>query len=307
MRAVSLLEEAQGELQERVLLTLMAFAAGDAFGVAYEYTPEPLPVDMSTMGARADWPLGGVSDDTLLSLLTIFATTPADPEGSARVFLQRLRRQAHELRGLGPTTRAALGMDVDPQHAGIVGQTNGGMMRTSLLGLGFPVTAAEQRRRTVAHLTWPTHQQPAAIACAVLCSRLYSEAVSTGVAGDIHELLRSEAAQLDELPASVAVQLDALETWVPPTGGVPLEPGETLLAVVWVVRHSKTLEDAYRLACELGGDTDTVAALAGGLVAARSGDDDELLELPWIDDVLWSEVRDLRDAAEVLTQMRTEN
>lgn len=304
MRAISLLQEAQGDTQERVLLAWMAFAAGDAFGVAYEYTPEPHPVDMSTMGAREDWPLGGVSDDTLLSLLTLFAMTPDDPAGSARVFIERLRRQAHELRGLGPTTRAALGMEVAPEHAGLVGNTNGGMMRTALLGLGFPPAAAAQRRRTVSEMTRATHQEPSAIACAVLCSRLYSEALSTGAAGDIHELLRDEAAAMGEVPQSVQDQLDRLEEWVPPADGVPLEPGETLLAVVWVVRHSQTLEDGYWLACEMGGDTDTVAALAGGLLAARRGDRDDLLELPWIDQVLWSEVPELRDAAQQLTQMR---
>lgn len=306
MRAVSLLEGARDAGKERVLLTLMAFAAGDAFGVAYEYTPEPLPVDMTAIGSRADWPLGGVSDDTLLSLLTIFATTPDDPEGSAGVFLERLRRQAHELRGLGPTTRAALGMTVEPQYVDVVGRTNGGMMRTSLLGLGFPTRAAALRRRTVTELTRATHKEPAAVACAVLCSRLYSEALVGGATGDVQEQLQSEAAQIEDLPAGVQRQLDSLAAWEPPAEGVPLEPGETLSAVVWVVRHSRTLADAYRLACELGGDTDTVAALAGGLIAARKGDVRDLLDLPWIDQVLWSEVDELVDAAELLTRMRAE-
>ena len=64
---------------------VLAYAAGDAFGVAYEFLPEPVPVDVTSIGARADWPYGGVSDDTLLSLLTIATATVDDPEGSATV------------------------------------------------------------------------------------------------------------------------------------------------------------------------------------------------------------------------------
>lgn len=304
MRAKAVLEQVDGSVEKRILLTLMAFAAGDAFGVAYEYTPEPVPVDMSTMGTRADWPLGGVSDDTLLSLLTIFATTPGEPEASAQTFLDRLREQAPQLRGLGPTTRAALGMDVSEEHRPLVGNTNGGMMRTSLLGLAYPPSAGLQRRRMVASLTRATHREPAAVTCALLCAQLYSQALATGNAESIPALLRREAADLDDVPTSVERQLDSLETWTPPSAGVPLEPGETLLAVVWVTENSETLSDAYRLACELGGDTDTVAALAGGLVTARNADSSALLDLPWVDDVLWSEIPEIAHAAATIAGMR---
>lgn len=304
MRATTLLEMAKGSAQQRTLLTLMAFAAGDAFGVAYEYAPEPLPVDMSAMAGRADWPLGGVSDDTLLSLLTIFAVTPGEPAASSEVFINRLRQQAPQLRGLGPTTRAALGMEVNPEHLTLVGNTNGGMMRTSLLGLGYTPSDSAERRAMVTQMARATHQEPSAVACALLCSRLYSQALATGSSEDLHALLRSEAADLVSLPTSVQQQLDSLETWSPAADGVPLEPGETLLAVTWVIRQSATLSDAYRLSCEIGGDTDTVAALSAGLVAARSGDQDQLLSLPWVDQVLWSEIPELVQAAEVLAEMR---
>jgi ADP-ribosylglycohydrolase len=306
MHAIALLDQADTELERRVLLSLMAFAAGDAFGVTYEYTSEPLPVDIGSMGTRADWPFGGVSDDTLLSLLTIFSVTRDQPRASASAFLERLRREAPELRGLGPTTRAALGMEVAEEHRSLVGNTNGGMMRTALLGLGFGPRRATERRQMVAELTRATHTEPAAVACAVLCSALYSDAAETGTSREPITVLRDEAASLDDVPLTLTDQLSRFEDWAPPTAGVPLEPGETLLAVTWVISNTTGLADAYRLACELGGDTDTVAALAGGVVAARNAQRAGLLGIPWVDDVLWSEVPELVTAASVLSELRIE-
>ena len=55
------------DIQLRIATALFAYAAGDAFGVQYEfkdgYTVE------SRLSEIADWPLGGVSDDTLLRAL----------------------------------------------------------------------------------------------------------------------------------------------------------------------------------------------------------------------------------------------
>ena len=76
--------------------------------------------------------------------------------------------------------------------------------------------------------------------------------------------------------------------------------------MTWVISNAAVLADAYRLACELGGDTDTVAALAGGVVAARNAQREGLLDIPWVDDVLWSEVPELVSAASVLSELRSE-
>ena len=96
MRAQTLVTAAEGaltapptsrdlQLWASINAAVLAYAAGDAFGVAYEFLPEPVPVDVTSIGAFAGWPYGGVSDDTLLSLLTIAAATVDDPEGSALV------------------------------------------------------------------------------------------------------------------------------------------------------------------------------------------------------------------------------
>jgi ADP-ribosylglycohydrolase len=91
--------------------------------------------------------------------------------------------------------------------------------------------------------------------------------------------------------------------WSPPPSGISLDPLETLQAVVWVVRRAKNCGQAFALACSLGGDTDTVAALSGALFAARWPDKCDFYSIPWLDDVEWSEIEaDLHDCAEILRQ-----
>ena len=183
MTAADLLGSATTEAQCRILGCLMAYAAGDAFGGAYEFLAEPIPVDVGRIGSRADWPLGGgVSDDTDLSLITIFAARPGDPEGSAGQFIHDLRAELPRLRGLGPSTRAALGLEpgsadgfaiVGPT---VIGNTNGGVMRTALLGLGFSSGDDARRRALVSAMASVTHPAKPATQCAVLASALHARA-----------------------------------------------------------------------------------------------------------------------------------
>jgi ADP-ribosylglycohydrolase len=57
------------------------------------------------------------------------------------------------------------------------------------------------------------------------------------------------------------------------------------------------------LACSLGGDTDTVAALSGALFAARWPERADFYSIPWLKDVAWHEVEaDLLYCAEMLVK-----
>jgi len=69
---------------------LVAYAAGDAFGVFHEFNPgAPRPV-LNQLLAKAGWPFGGISDDTLLTLLTITSLQESTPAGAAKRFLKEL-------------------------------------------------------------------------------------------------------------------------------------------------------------------------------------------------------------------------
>jgi ADP-ribosyl-[dinitrogen reductase] hydrolase len=282
---------------------VLAYAAGDAFGVAYEFLPEPVPVYVNAIGPRAEWPYGGVSDDTLLSLLTIAAATVDDPAGSARVFLDELRRSIPRLRGLGPTTRSALGLPVAPHEAALVGGTNGAMMRTALLGLAFHPDDDVRRRSLVRAMAEATHPDPTSSACAVAASQLFAVAASGVAADDIALVLRAEADAV-RVPGAAVDALRRLDEWSPDASGVSLDPVDTLLAVATVATAAQTCLQAYRLACEMGGDTDTVSALAAALVAARSPQTCGLFAITWIDDVDWAEIPQASQAMDTLFTLR---
>jgi ADP-ribosyl-[dinitrogen reductase] hydrolase len=55
--------------------------------------------------------------------------------------------------------------------------------------------------------------------------------------------------------------------------------------VIWCIVHEPNVTKAMLAAVRLGGDTDTVAALVGGLLGCRMAAENVRQELPWIGDV----------------------
>ena len=249
-------------------IPLLAYAAGDAFGVYYEFLdqiPKEIP---QVLLPKEGWPFGGVSDDTLLSILTIKSLSKATPDEAATFFLAELRAAIPRLRGLGPTTRSALGLEVKVGERGVIGETNGAIMRTALCGLFI----RHNRDEWIKALVEVTHKSAKAVECAQIAAGLF--------AGE----------EFPDYP-----------NWTPPAVGISLDPLETLQAVVWVVKRSANCADAFALACSLGGDTDTVAALAGALFAARWPEKSDFYSIPWLDDVKWDEIeKDLHECSLIL-------
>jgi ADP-ribosylglycohydrolase len=302
--AAAVLGQITGDPARRALLILMAYAAGDSFGVGYEFEPLPLNVTIDRLSNRpddADWPRGGVSDDTHLTLLTLDSLAHSKPSEAAAGFLASLRAELPRLRGLGPTTRAALGLEVPERERGLIGSSNGGMMRAALVGLAYPSSASAQRREMVSALVRATHSSSGAVDCAVLVSAAFSNAFENGDTLPVRSAIAREAEELGRQDLSTS-----LDSWIPDAGGVSLDPLDTLGAVLRVVDSTQDVAEAYRLACELGGDTDTVAALAGSLVLARGAAEASLTSIPWLDDVLWSEIPDIVRVAELVAERRAQ-
>lgn len=252
-------------------IPLLAYAAGDAFGVYYEFLDDKIIDIPNRLLPKDGWPFGGVSDDTLLTILTIKSLTQNSPESAASYFLTELRKAVPRLRGLGPTTRSALGIEVKEGERGAIGETNGAIMRTALCGLYIK----SNRDEWIKALVEVTHNSPKAIECAQIAAGLFAG---------------------EDFPV--------FADWTPPASGISLDPLETLQAVVWVVQRSTSCADAFARACLLGGDTDTVAALAGALFASRWPEKANFYSIPWLDDVQWNEIQsDLGVCAEMLEQM----
>ena len=287
----------------RIATALLAFAGGDAIGVEYEILDTKKPVQIERMGTREDWPFGGVSDDTLLSLITIETFAESKLADANANFLKNLKAAVPNLRGLGPTTRFALGIPMEPKLMAMVGNTNGGLMRTSMIGLAYPASRAEERRAMVFELATATHHNLVAAYAAVLASALYSEALEINPRSNF-EVLKSEVSSITDIPSDFSEFIKNYDTWQPPKDGITLDSLETLRAVTWVIDRAKDCLDAYRLSCELGGDTDTVAAQAGALICAQKIESVDFYSIPWLKDVSWSEIKSMKSAYETLASSR---
>jgi ADP-ribosylglycohydrolase len=78
-------------------------------------------------------------------------------------------------------------------------------------------------------------------------------------------------------------------TWQAPAEGISLDPYDTVAAVLSCVAAAPSLRGGLVSAVQLGGDTDTVAALAGGLLGATLTVGQVHGELPWYQAVVLPE------------------
>lgn len=290
------------DLTRRAVSTaLKAYAAGDAFGVAYEFKDFTEVSD--DLLAQEGWPFGGVSDDSLLSLITLATLSAENSKKAASDFLKALREAAPNLRGLGPTTRNTLGMDVKETEVHLIGKSNGGMMRTALLGLAFPITSANQRREYVEDLARVTHSAVEAILGAQIAAALFSHAIGeSGASTD--EIFNEEIEAFSKVPDDVMSKLRARKKWRAPKAGISLDPIETLLAFTSVADKCSSALEAYKEACRLKGDTDTVSALAGSLVATRYIETCGFEEISWLEQVRWDEISELESIVDLICVKR---
>ena len=282
------------DAQLRIATAFFAYAAGDAFGVQYEFKDE-YRVENS-LSEIADWPLGGVSDDTLLTLLSINALGLHTPTLARKRFLELLKENLPVLRGLGPTTRAAVGLPVKESEVHFIGNSNGAMMRTALLGMAFKSSDDLNRRNWVSEIALATHTHERAVATSLIASKLFAQALHDPNVDLLH-VAENEAKEIG--------YEEFFTTNFDKKSQVSLDPLHTLKTVIAIASLATNVEQAYISACEQGGDTDTVSALAGALVSLRFPTSHGFYSIPWINQVQWSEIAESDTALEVIYRKRT--
>ena len=281
------------QVQVSIATALFAYAAGDAFGVQYEFK-EGYTVE-SRLSEIADWPLGGVSDDTLLTLLSIKALDSHTPAAARTQFIELLKENLPVLRGLGPTTRAAVGLLVKESETHFIGNSNGAMMRTALLGMAFKSGDDLNRRQWITEIARATHSHERAVATSLIASKLFA-ALLENPSADILAVARAEAEAIG-YDDYFSINFD-------PKLQVSLDPLHTLNTVISIAHSSSTVEEAYLAACRQGGDTDTVSALSGALVSLRFPVSHGFYLIPWINQVMWSEISAARESLEIIYRKR---
>jgi ADP-ribosyl-[dinitrogen reductase] hydrolase len=289
---------------------ILAYAAGDALGVPWEgKAPDEVQwEELEELPARGDWPPGSTSDDTDQMLLVARYLAETKGKVDERKFLARLAKALPTMRGVGPTTRAAVQrfIETGEVHA-TEGSSIGAAMRALPFGWATAVTAIAERRELTIRLSRPTHGAPAAIVSAGVVATMAAWAIErhpieTVIAAGLHE-----AHQLTELHALSPGILRLLRQaahgdWEPHKPGMPLDAVATVASILHVLREAKSLATAMKCAVALGGDTDTAAAIVGGILGCQLEDIDSAI--PWLSRVVLPRAAFVEETAAGLCELR---
>ena len=289
---------------DRLAGSLLGQALGDALGfvveaeppeVARDYVESWLRTGRAAERAHPRFPFGQYSDDTQLAreLLCSFRDRRGwDPAAYAHRLAELFRRGQDV--GAGEGTRSAAlriseGVHWSKSGAPAPYAGNGSAMRAGPLGLLFPDPAtmsdvAREQSRI-------THQDPRCAAGAIVIARAVALAGSRTALAPA-EFLEDIALAAGSTERSIAPAVRELAEWVSlePEHAVRqvtergLDPGHTwqhgissfvLPSVVWsLYAFLRSPDDYWETICTailVGGDTDSMAAMAGAMSGARGG------------------------------------
>jgi ADP-ribosyl-[dinitrogen reductase] hydrolase len=266
---------------QRSVGLLVGAAVGDALGAPFEFGPAgqysrrfPQPVLAGTGemvgGGAFGWAPGEFTDDTQMALAMAVALVDAgryEPDALWNAW----RRWAAGAVDVGTTTRASLRFadwrSVRHADSSRVA-ANGALMRAFPLAPAFLGATDDEVRAVVLHHAALTHPHPAAGWGAWLAVAM----MRAGIRGSdpFAALAREVDAVPDELIRPFRKVL--VPDWNPsrphPANG---SVWGCLAEAVWAVRSTDSFEAAVVAAVDLGGDTDTVACVAGAIAGARYG------------------------------------
>ncbi|MFF7752437.1 ADP-ribosylglycohydrolase family protein [Streptomyces sp. NPDC007971] len=270
------------ERAERAVGALLGSAVGDALGAPFEFGPEgafsarfPHPGHGGEMCGGGGWDPGEATDDTQLAVLTAESLLECGGLDLPDVFRRFQQWAAADPKDIGLQTEAVLTsgnlwdtaaarhFEVSQRAAG-----NGALMRAAPSAVHFARHGREATMDAARRLSALTHGDPAAWE-------------GTAV---LHELIRIALTGADPLPALPAT-LGALHPGHRARYATVLSPDwhpdlatefngavwPCLGSAVWALRTTGSYEEAVRAAVDLGGDTDTVAAVTGALAGAVYG------------------------------------
>ncbi|MEU6381444.1 ADP-ribosylglycohydrolase family protein [Streptomyces sp. NPDC046909] len=267
---------------DRALGTVIGSATGDALGAPFEFGPEgafsarfPRPGHGGEMCGGGGWDPGEATDDTQMAVLVAESLLECGGLELPDVFRRFQRWAAADPKDIGLQTEAVLTSgDAWDLAAALHFQTNqraagnGALMRAAPSAVHFAPAGRHATMDAARRLSALTHGDRAAWEGTAI----------------LHELIRVALTGADPLTAVpdtlTAVHPDhrARYSTVLSPAWHPDQATEfngavwpCLGSAVWALRTTSSYEEAVRAAIDLGGDTDTVAAVTGALAGAVYG------------------------------------
>ena len=244
-------------MRDRFVGCMLGVACGDALGAPYEGGPlEQIAWKLLSVGRDLRW-----TDDTEMTLVLAESLADrgrVDPDDLAR----RWAREAGRTRGYGPGAWRLLAMIRDGADWRVANRAvfpdgsfgNGAAMRSAPIGLCFgepdgPATLAASI----------THAHPLGIEGAVLIARAVRGLPLEPRAPEYRERLDA-ARDLSMPPREVVRRL-----------GNRVVAHESVVTAIHAANRFSDFEEMMAFIISLGGDVDTIGAMAGGIFGARHG------------------------------------
>ncbi|MFD7749863.1 ADP-ribosylglycohydrolase family protein [Streptomyces sp. NPDC059698] len=265
---------------DRAAGAVVGSAAGDALGAPFEFGPAGVftarfPDGAGTLCGGGGWDPGEATDDTQMAVLVAESLLECDGLDLPELFGRFRRWAAGDPKDIGLQTEdvltggapwdqaAALHFQVNGRAAG-----NGSLMRASTSAVYFARAGRTRTMEAARRIAALTHGDRAAWEGTAVLHELIRVALAGGdplaavprTLAEVHVAHRARWAEVlaPDWHPGLATEFNGA-VW--PCLGTAL----------WALRTTDRFEQALAAAVDVGGDTDTVAAVTGGLAGAVYG------------------------------------
>jgi ADP-ribosylglycohydrolase len=281
-----------------LLGSVLGTAVGDSMGLPSEGVSKRRAAKMwPDLRHRLVFGRGMLSDDTEHTLMLAAALIEHndDTEAFQRVFARKLRWWMLALpAGVGLSTAKAilrLWIGFPVKRAGVRSAGNGAAMRSAIIGVVF-CDDPQKRKDFALAACRVTHTDPRAEESALIVVEAASLAarhiatetilIELGKWISSDEMKTRFAALKMALAANLSVPDYAVE--IGSEHGVSgFAPDTVAVAIYAWLRHRESYEEAIRAVILCGGDTDSVAAITGGICGAELGEN--TIPKPWLEGI----------------------